>query len=251
MAAISLLNCSRKSIGPVKRVCPWTPNQLVLELEANGFHLYAPPEMSRSGETPALSQALVVLQRCPGTLPTEVLAQAMMRSVPDLTDVLQRLASDGVIRYEGGYVEVATRGTQVHLDGHQDFIAKSIDHLVSFVRAKGTSKTNRSQLRNVIALCKVAAPYRPDAVIDVFGRVQSAMKALGDKHLVLELADLCIEAANRLGSDEKAAEARALTLICGKSCVYQRIGRLDEALVLAHKSLDLGEAINWPRNTAY
>ena len=226
-------------------------NQLVLELEASGLHLFAPPEVSLLGEAQELSQALVVLQRCPAPLPIEVLAQAMTRSVPDLIDVLRGLISDGVIHYEGDYVEAAMRGTQVHLDGHQDLIARTIDCLVSFLRAKGTAKTNRSQLRNVIGLCKVAAPHGPAAVFDVFRRVQSAMKALGDKHLVLELADLCIEAANRMGADEKAAEARALILICGKSWVYQRIGRLEEALVLARKSLDVGEAIGWPRNTAY
>lgn len=51
--------------------------------------------------------------------------------------------------------------------------------------------------------------------------------------------------------DEAAAQARALALICGKSWVYQRIGRLKEAMVVAQKSLDLGKSIGWQRNTAY
>src|SRR5207247_1024297 len=106
-------------------------------------------------------------------------------------------------------------------------------------------------VRNVIALARIAANSRPSAVIDVFARIQSVLKAIGDKHLVLEVADLCLEAANRMGIDENAARARALTLICGKSWVYQRIGRLDEAMIIARKSLEIGQAIAWPRNTAY
>jgi hypothetical protein len=224
---------------------------LILELETSGLHLFAPPEVSLIGEAQELMQTLLILQCCPEPLPVEVLAQSAYLNVPDLIEALRRLENDGVIRYEGEYVRIGSRGTQIDSSGFQDVIARTIDHLVTFVRGKGTTRTNRSQLRNAIALCKVASLHRPGAVIGVFKRVQGAMKALGDKHLVLEVAELCIEAANRMGSDEGAAQARALTLVCGKSWVYQRIGRLEEALVLARKSFDIGEAIRWPRNTAY
>jgi len=46
-------------------------------------------------------------------------------------------------------------------------------------------------------------------------------------------------------------EGEAQALICGRSWVFQRIGRLTEALIEAEKSLQLGEDIGWERNTVY
>jgi tetratricopeptide (TPR) repeat protein len=123
--------------------------------------------------------------------------------------------------------------------------------LLDFAKAHRDSAQGRQQIENIVALSKACAPFRPESVIDVFGRVQTILKAMGDKHLVLDVANLCFDCANRLESSEAAARTRALTLICGRSWVYQRIGRLDEAMVLARKSLDLGNRIPWPRNTAY
>ena len=46
-------------------------------------------------------------------------------------------------------------------------------------------------------------------------------------------------------------EDEALAVICGISWVYQRTGRLSEAAAEAERSLALGRAINWDRNTAF
>src|SRR5579864_2820016 len=76
-------------------------------------------------------------------------------------------------------------------------------------------------------------------------------KRHGNKHLVLELADLTITAARDplRGEDEARAEAQAL--ICGRSWALQRLGDLDGAKKAATEGLGLGDAIGWVRNTAF
>ena len=80
------------------------------------------------------------------------------------------------------------------------------------------------------------------------------LKRRGDKRKVLDAANLTIEAAkaarHELRSDDDVrTEAKAL--ICGRSWVLQRIGRLKEAMVDAERSLDLGQKTSWDRNTAF
>jgi hypothetical protein len=226
-------------------------NDIIGELKMGGLQLYAPAEATLAGEPVDITKSLYLLQRCPTALPIQVLARAVGRNSEDLTDLLEPLEGSHVICRDGDLVRVAHLPNQITAQNSGDLVAKALAPLLEFIRSRGDSPASRGQLRNVIALGKAASSARPDSVIDIFRLTQSLLKSLGDKHLVLEVADLCLEAANRMGTDENAAMTRALTLICGKSWVYQRVDRLDEAMSLAKKSLDKGQAIPWPRNTAY
>ena len=80
---------------------------------------------------------------------------------------------------------------------------------------------------------------------------QVPKKDIDDTRVVLGAAELSISAAKRAPRDEEVVKQEAKTLICGRSWVLQRIGRLSEAAVAGEKSLEIGENIPWPRNTAY
>ena len=76
----------------------------------------------------------------------------------------------------------------------------------------------------------------PEACIPLFHGTQGTLKRRGDKSLVLRAAELTIRAAQTfppLSVDARKAEAEAL--ICGRSWVYQRTNRLDEADTFAKK----------------
>src|SRR5262249_52658381 len=60
-----------------------------------------------------------------------------------------------------------------------------------------------------------------------------------------------IEAARRRGRGESEVKAEAQALICGRSWVFQRIDRLEEARGVSEKSLELGERGGGGRKTAY
>src|SRR5262249_57048512 len=85
----------------------------------------------------------------------------------------------------------------------------------------------------------------------VFMAFDKLLKMWGEKPLVLERADRCMGAARCAPRPRREVEGEAQALICGRSWVFQRIGRLTEALVEAERSLQLGEDIGWERNTVY
>jgi tetratricopeptide (TPR) repeat protein len=86
----------------------------------------------------------------------------------------------------------------------------------------------------------------------MFISLDKPLKSLGDKHLVLEAAELTITSARRNHPRSQAdVEGEAQALICGTSWALQRIDRLPEALNFAEQSLNLGNAICWERNTAF
>ena len=226
-------------------------NDIINELKKGGLQFHVPAEVALAEVPVDLPKSLYLLQRCPDALPIQVLARAVETNLEDLAGLLEPLESSRLTCRDGDLVRVAHLPNQITVQNSGDLVAKALPPLLEFIRSNGDSPPSRGQLRNAIALGKAATSARPDSVIDIFLQTQSLLKSLGDKHLVLEVADLCLEAANRMGADERAAKTRALTLICGKSWVYQRVERLAEALTLARKSLDLGQAIPWPRNTAY
>ena len=91
----------------------------------------------------------------------------------------------------------------------------------------------------------------PGVVQNVFQILEKLLKRKGDKHQVLVVAELAIEAARRSCRTDAEVRVEAHALICGRSWVYQRIERLDEARIWAQKSLDLGQRVGWDRNTAF
>lgn len=132
----------------------------------------------------------------------------------------------------------------------EDSLARVLENVLSHVERSGRATNMLNQVSNAVALARACDRKHPKLASSVFPRLDKYLKDRGDKHLVLEAAELSIAAA-RGARDEDVARNEAKTLICGRSWVFQRIGRLDEAEVAGSKSLELGESIPWPRNTAY
>jgi tetratricopeptide (TPR) repeat protein len=225
-------------------------DELITEIESIGITLYTPPEVALADERPEIAKALFLLQRCKVPLPISVMAKTINMPIEELERLVSPFEERRVIVRDSNRLRMTPLTTQITTSSHADLLARALLSLLDFVKAQRDSSDSRQQIQNIGAFSRACAVDRPEAVIDVFERVQSILKAMGDKHLVLEVADLCLACANRL-ENESAARTRALTLICGKSWVFQRTGRLDEAMALARKSLDLGKTIPWPRNTAY
>ena len=107
-------------------------------------------------------------------------------------------------------------------------------------------------MMNVVTLAKAAdIGTAADQVSRTFRTIQSCLKSAGDKRLVLEVARRSIEASKAPGRRKAQVEDEAIAAICGVSWVYQRTGRLPEALTEAKRSLELGKDISWHRNTAF
>lgn len=225
-------------------------NDLIAELEGTGIRLYAPAETTLLGEPRQLIEAMFLLQRCQSPIPAGVLARAVGFEEVQLIEALSPLIEQRIVYRDGDALRIVPRATQVTVADYADLVARGIEALIHYVKVSHSIRVPRGYVMNVVELAHLCVS-RPGAVISVFAALQRTLKALGDKHLVLEVADLCIDAANRLHNDEDAARAKALALICGRSWVYQRVDRIDKARCFAEESLALGTAIGWDRNTAF
>lgn len=85
----------------------------------------------------------------------------------------------------------------------------------------------------------------------LFNVLDKPMKALGDKSLVLEVAETCIEVAHHPSRTPEEAECEARARICGTSWAYQRLGKLDLAASEARLSKELSELMNLSKNLAF
>ena len=191
--------------------------------------------------SPVCSEITALLRLCPDPLPLPVIARAVGQETAVVATSLRQLLRDAVTSAHAGYVP-SSQVLGLALQADLDFVDNHRD-----------TAAGRAQLRNVLALAEAAADVGTASVqvSRTFHTIHTMLKVLGDKHLVLKVARRSIEASKAEGRTRDQAKDEAVAAICGVSWVYQRTGRLSEALVEAERSLALGRNINWKRNTAF
>jgi tetratricopeptide (TPR) repeat protein len=225
--------------------------ELVDEIKGQGIPLNAPPTVDPADLPRPAAASLVMLQACPAGVPLEVMACATSHPADELREQLNALEKEEVLTARGDVWSVRPLPAKVNLEGAQDVLARALEALLGYVAAHKHESGGLGQVRNVIALGKLCVVSHPAVVQKAYKPLEKALKRKGDKHLVLEVAGLVVEAARRSGRADDEVRAEAHALICGQSWVYQRIDRLVEARAFAEKSLELGERVRWDRNTAF
>jgi len=183
-------------------------------------------------------------------LPRSVVAAALGVTDATLAPVLVPLVAAGQVTEADNLITLVASDEPVPI-APPEVCARGLDALLVGIASRRGDGAAYAQIGNAFALARRCAQTHPAAVAQVFGRLDKLLKDCGNKHRVLDVANLSIQAARRehRGEADVAAEARAL--ICGRAWVYQRIGYLDEAVADAHRSLRLGEDIKDGRNTAF
>lgn len=130
---------------------------------------------------------------------------------------------------------------------------KTLDSELRFVESHKHEQVALDRIPSIVALARECSTTDPEAVAFVFRRLDKFLKCLGDRRLVLEVAELSIKNARSCPKPRKpeVVDAEAQALICGISWVHQRLGRLDMARVAAEESLRLGEKVKSGVNTSY
>jgi|HubBroStandDraft_4_1064222.scaffolds.fasta_scaffold01000_9 hypothetical protein len=224
---------------------------LIDEISAAGIELHAHPDISCENLDTRVREALVILQACPAGLPLQVLAQAI--SIPEelLTSALG-LVLGSIVFVEDGLASVRRLRASFTCSDRDRLLGRALEAILAFIDGHKQEASGKIQVRNAIALAEVCAFRSPQVTAIVFRELDKLLKDIGDKHLVLQIAELSVRAAR--ASQPRMPEVtkgEAHALICGRSWVYQRINRLTDARAAAEESLRLGEDIHWGRNTAY
>jgi tetratricopeptide (TPR) repeat protein len=206
---------------------------------------------SRHDLTVNAASALTVLQVCPHGVPFSVLAQALACSQQDLEKDLASLVVKKILAVESGLYSLTSPPSSPNLTRATDVLSRTLEELLAFIEVRRGDDAARSQVLNAVELAKKCAPSRPTVVVNVFRILDKLLKRRGDKRFILDVAELSLDAAQRATRTRQVIEGEAHALICGRSWVFQRVGRLAEARVAAERSLRLGDDIGWDRNTAY
>lgn len=204
---------------------------------------------------PALSTAanrLVAVVHAAGEVPVPVECVAAALATPSIepATLVEEARRSGAleIRAQDGVALGRATGTAGQADPPKSDIAAAVEALI---RSLDSTKTCRLYLTAAVALARLQLTTDPAAALHFFDRVEGPAKRSGSLRLVLDAARISTSAACRRprSTDEVKAEAKAL--ICGTSWVYQRTGRLHEALADGVRSLELGAEVGWDRNTYY
>ena len=204
-------------------------------------------------EQPAdLASVFYVLQKVAAPLPVEVLCKAGGIVSATLRAAAESVKPAPALFWDDGDLLTTTYYRPVHPlpPSPAELLSRVLDALLVYIDCHGVHAATRDQIRNVFALAEADA-VRPDVVARVFRITQKALKRLGDKRLVWRAAALSLAAAERDNRSEQDAKEEALTLICGRSWVRQRMNQFDEAMTDAKRSLERGKTLKWHRNTAF
>ena len=197
---------------------------------------------------------LALLHSCEDRgLPKEVISAALGRSIAEIEEKTTGLFENGLLREtDNGTWVLSGEWEPTGLSNQEVVFSKTLDELLGFIRSHENERNISDQVRNAITLSRGCTSSYPNSVAKLFWNVDKIVKGFGDKHLVLDVANLSIEAARRSPNrTDDVVKGEAVALICGRSWVYQRMDRLFDAIADGEKSFEIGEGIAWERNSAY
>jgi tetratricopeptide (TPR) repeat protein len=224
--------------------------ELVNSIEKEGLTLTRPTKIELHEIAPEALSALAMLEAASNGLPEEVVVDLTETSAAQLMNLLSGVnwvsTSDRMWR-------LRSLPFKVPVQNRSELLCRTFESLLNFLNRNETDNRAESQVLNALSFARMTLNSRPALSLPFFQAAEHVVKNLGDKHLLLEISYLCIDASTHgAGIDaESCARARAQAMLCGTSWVYQRTDRLQEARVWAEKSLKLGEDIGWERNTAF
>jgi hypothetical protein len=226
-------------------------SNLIKEVEAEGIKFLELPVDYPSDLPAHVSAAVFLLQCCERGLPLTVVSAGASCSEAELQLAFAPYMERGILAFENDLVTLHPfKPRRLHAQA-STLAAAALPSLVEFIRANRKSAIGWSQVPSALALARLCGRQHREIVAGLFRKLDKLLKRTGNKRFVLEVADLSIAAARAADHSEEVTRSEAVALVCGRSWVYQRRGRLKEARVEGEKSLEIGEAIGWKRNTAF
>ena len=212
----------------------------------NAFPTFVPQHL-----TPVVSSAIYILQHCRTGLPSEVLAAGVGCTTREVDEFLSKHRGAAGLTYTDGSWAIGPVRPPLANDNGLRVVAKALRQLLEFIGHHKKNSLGWEQVPNAIELAKVCQSEDHELVSGLFWKLDKLLKRTGSKQLVLEVAEMSLDAARRAPRTEAKTKGEAVALICGRAWVFQRIDRLAEARADGERSLELGEDIGWYRNSAF
>lgn len=171
--------------------------------------------------------------------------------IGELGSTLQEEMAAGRLKlYKEGLV-VADGFAPHDLPESATFLTPLLESLLRYIAEHAEEEKGIDQVKGAVVLARTVLVQAPYLAHPVYDTLDHPMKGIGDKSLVREVSQMCIDAASKRQHDRDAAECIARARICGLSWVHQRTNQLDLAQDEAKKSLDLGRKLGYAKNDAF
>jgi len=194
--------------------------------------------------------ALFILQQVRGGLPSSVLYEAAKIEERDIKRLAAYIVSASEI--PGGHL---TLSGEYKVEGKRPnealLLTRTLEGLIGYIHKHRKLAAVEGFLDAAFSLVDKCKDHDPRAARGLFDATDGILKRLGDKKRVAQAAEISIAASRHPNRDDDDVKIEARALICGRSWVLQRIGEHEKALVEATKSMELGDKIEWRRNTAF
>jgi tetratricopeptide (TPR) repeat protein len=226
--------------------------ELIAELSDNGIQLQPPANVDSSEYGQTVAPALLVLQNCTSPIPTQILSTVTAIPAADFAVTLNDAVEDGFLEFDDGLWSMRPIPVRLTLPNRTEVFAKALEALLRYIQNHQKEERGFRQVRNAITLARKCETTHPNVVAQVFLVLDKLLKRVGDKHLVLDVAEMSVSAARRADRRRAEADAEARALVCGVSWVYQRLpGHLREAKYAYDRSRELANIFDLQESLAY
>ena len=197
----------------------------------------------------SVSDLLSIGKKLKDPVPIQVIEKALELSSSEFRDNFIPESKGQIILVNTSEVRFDVKHPSV---SNQIITRKLIYQLLNFIVEHSRKLQGIRQCRNAYSLFLELEPDVQRLIAPrLFDDLDRPMKALGDKHLVLEVANKCIEVTGHPSRSRDEAECAARARICGTSWAYQRLGKLDLAANEANFSIELSELMNLSKSLAF
>lgn len=194
---------------------------------------------------------LLVLQKVAAPIPAAALAGAAGVREADVDEVLADLASPGVVHNTDGLWSIAPLPAETVVASPETVLSAALSALLAWIPEHRADDRVAAAVDAAVTLSRLVEKSAPEVVALTFPVLDKLLKDRGDRNLVFEVADRSIRMAIETEPTSEVASAVAVALICGRSWVLQRVGRLDRAEADAFDSLRISEDLNDPVGQAF
>ncbi len=226
-------------------------SDLIKEGNSIGIHIDIPQQVDRTNISECLYETIVLLQESVYPLPLGVVAQCFELDTDLFVQELQNSEKKHIFIIQDNLLSVKQLARNFPIENSLNTLEKGIEFLLNYVSSL-SSVGAKQQIHNIGAFSKKCLQSNPQLVSKVFSKLDKFVKNLGNKQLVLQIAGLSKEAANLTKPrDERIVEDEIRARICGTCWAYQRLYRLDEALLEANIALEMAKSIRSDINIAF
>ena len=170
-------------------------HELVERCRSESVVLTPPGNIALADVHPTAQRVVVLLKACRHGLPKQVVAGALASAVTEIEQHLAPLVARSILVDLSGEWRLAAWPHPVPGDEREQILTSCFDLLLDWIELHETSPSAVGQLYNAMDIAPECLRRRPGLALKFFQTTEHIIKDLGDKHRLLEMSELCVEAA--------------------------------------------------------